>query len=641
MPVSRRGFLRLVGTASPLSGRVPVRARARGALRRGAGPGPGARRARRCRRASTKSASAATRIRSVPARPRSTRFSASSPRRGATRSTARRPTATWSPRIADEYKVKPENVVLGAGSQEILKSAMRAWVSPTRALVTALPTFENCTGYAKRYKLPITEVKVDAAMRLDVEAMIAAAIERRDRGPGLLQQPEQPDRDRARREDRDRHGRADPQGLARHRHPDRRGVSRLRDRPVVRDRGAARAVDAERASSRARSRRPTAWPACASATRSACADTIKPLAQLKMPYNVSVFGVAAAIASLGDQQHIDEEREAQHRGPRLHRQGARRTWARSRPTRRATSSSSTSAGRRRTSATPAPSQGVMVGRDFPPFEKTHCRISHRDDGRDEEGDRGFPRRAESHDHHGRRERREVSHADTTHIRPDRRHRRGRLHRRARPREQPVGRVRAGARSRRARHDLPLQQRESAAGPARPCSTAIKAAFGPTGARPGRYDGTARPLIEAIAKKQGVKPENIVLGCGSTQILRSCTHLFTAKDKALVGTIPTYEECAGYAEMMGHPVRPVALDADFKIDLGKLAEAANGAGLVFYCNPNNPTATYVGARATREFLAKLSQGLARHLRAGRRGVLRLRHRSRSRHRTSRSPSTTRT
>jgi len=98
----------------------------------------------------------------------------------------------------------------------------------------------------------------------------------------------------------------------------------------------------------------------------------------------------------------------------------------------------------------------------------------------------------------------------------------------------------------------------------------------------------------------------VLGCGSTQILRSATHLFTAKDKALVGTIPTYEECAGYAEMMGHPVRPVALDSEFKIDLDKFAAAAKGAGLVFYCNPNNPTATYVGARATREFLARVSR-----------------------------------
>jgi len=152
----------------------------------------------------------------------------------------------------------------------------------------------------------------------------------------------------------------------------------------------------------------------------------------------------------------------------------------------------------------------------------------------------------------------------------------------------------------------LSSNENPGGPGKTVLDGITAAFGPAGARPGRYDGSSRELIDAIAKKQGVKPENIVLGCGSTQILRSCTHLFTAKDKALVGTIPTYEECAGYAEMMGHPVRPVALDADFKIDLGKFADAAKGAGLVFYCNPNNPTATYVGARATREFLAKVAK-----------------------------------
>jgi histidinol-phosphate aminotransferase len=151
----------------------------------------------------------------------------------------------------------------------------------------------------------------------------------------------------------------------------------------------------------------------------------------------------------------------------------------------------------------------------------------------------------------------------------------------------------------------LSSNENPGGPGKTVLDGITAAFGPAGARPGRYDGSSRELIDAIAKKQGVKPENIVLGCGSTQILRSCTHLFTARDKALVGTIPTYEECAGYAEMMGHPVRPVALDADFKIDLGKFADAAKGAGLVFYCNPNNPTATYVGARATREFLAKVA------------------------------------
>ena len=152
----------------------------------------------------------------------------------------------------------------------------------------------------------------------------------------------------------------------------------------------------------------------------------------------------------------------------------------------------------------------------------------------------------------------------------------------------------------------LSSNENPGGPGKTVLAGITAAFGPTGARPGRYDSSGRELIDAIAKKNNVKPENVVLGCGSTQILRSCTHLFTAKDRALVGTIPTYEECAGYAEMMGHPVRPVPLDANFKIDLAKFADAAKGAGLVFYCNPNNPTATYVGARATREFLARVAK-----------------------------------
>jgi histidinol-phosphate aminotransferase len=152
----------------------------------------------------------------------------------------------------------------------------------------------------------------------------------------------------------------------------------------------------------------------------------------------------------------------------------------------------------------------------------------------------------------------------------------------------------------------LASNENPVGPGRTVIRAVRDAFGEGGRTPGRYSSASGDLIDAIAKKQGVKPDNVVLGCGSTQILRTATHLFSARDKALVGTIPTYEECAGYAEMMGNPVRPVALDGEFRIDLDKIAGAAKGAGLIFYCNPNNPTATYVGAKATRDFLAKVNR-----------------------------------
>jgi histidinol-phosphate aminotransferase len=152
----------------------------------------------------------------------------------------------------------------------------------------------------------------------------------------------------------------------------------------------------------------------------------------------------------------------------------------------------------------------------------------------------------------------------------------------------------------------LASNENPLGPGKPVMKAVRAAFGEGARTPGRYSQTGNDLVDALAGRLGVKPENIVLGAGSTQILRTATHLFTARDKPLVGTIPTYEECAGYAEMMEHPVRAVALDSDFRIDLGQFAEAARGAGLVFYCNPNNPTATYVGASATRDFLARVAR-----------------------------------
>jgi histidinol-phosphate aminotransferase len=126
-----------------------------------------------------------------------------------------------------------------------------------------------------------------------------------------------------------------------------------------------------------------------------------------------------------------------------------------------------------------------------------------------------------------------------------------------------------------------------------------------GARPGRYSNQSGELAEAVAAHFKVKTENVLLSEGSTEILRAATQVFTAKTKPLVGTIPTYEECAGYAELIGNPVRGVKLNSEFKIDLDAMIAASKGSGLIFYCNPNNPTATYVGAKATRDFLQKVN------------------------------------
>jgi histidinol-phosphate aminotransferase len=149
----------------------------------------------------------------------------------------------------------------------------------------------------------------------------------------------------------------------------------------------------------------------------------------------------------------------------------------------------------------------------------------------------------------------------------------------------------------------ISSNENPVGPGKKVLDTLQTLLG-SGTKPGRYSNQTGELTEAICAHFKVKPENVLLSEGSTEILRAATQVYTSTTKALVGTIPTYEECAGYAELIGHPVRGVKLSSEFKIDLDPFLQQSKGAGLVFYCNPNNPTATYVGAKATRDFLTKL-------------------------------------
>jgi histidinol-phosphate aminotransferase len=103
-------------------------------------------------------------------------------------------------------------------------------------------------------------------------------------------------------------------------------------------------------------------------------DTLKPLAQLKMPYNVSVFGVAAAIASLNDPQHIADERKRNTEVRAFTVKALQDMGAK--PADSQGNFLFADIGRPAKDFRDAcAKQGVMVGRDFPPFEKTHCRIS--------------------------------------------------------------------------------------------------------------------------------------------------------------------------------------------------------------------------------------------------------------------------
>jgi histidinol-phosphate aminotransferase len=98
------------------------------------------------------------------------------------------------------------------------------------------------------------------------------------------------------------------------------------------------------------------------------------------------------------------------------------------------------------------------------------------------------------------------------------------------------------------------------------------------------------LIAVLAKVHGLAPENFILGCGSGELLRAAVQSFTTPSAALVAPEPTFEAPGNFARFINHPVVAPRVDANLKLDLDAMASAARGAGLVYFCNPNNPTAT---------------------------------------------------
>ena len=152
--------------------------------------------------------------------------------------------------------------------------------------------------------------------------------------------------------------------------------------------------------------------------------------------------------------------------------------------------------------------------------------------------------------------------------------------------------------------LLLHNNENPLGPGPAVLDAVRTALG-TGGRAGRYcfDEVA-VLQRAIAERFAVTPENVVIGCGSTQILRNAVQVFTSPARPLVAGQMTYEECPSYAEMIGTPVRAIPLTPTLQLDLEATAASAKGAGMVFLNNPNNPTATVLSGNAVDAFIERV-------------------------------------
>jgi histidinol-phosphate aminotransferase len=150
--------------------------------------------------------------------------------------------------------------------------------------------------------------------------------------------------------------------------------------------------------------------------------------------------------------------------------------------------------------------------------------------------------------------------------------------------------------------LHLDRNENAYGPAPKVITAIMSSTG----KASRYSRSeAESLTDSIARFHGVHRDRVLLGAGSTDVLRMASQAFLSPKRSLIVADPTYGAPEYYARFSGAPVIKVPLTREFAHDLAAMhVRVSSGTGLAYICNPNNPTGTLTPREQIAKFIAAL-------------------------------------
>ncbi|HWY69331.1 MAG TPA: aminotransferase class I/II-fold pyridoxal phosphate-dependent enzyme [Terriglobales bacterium] len=159
-----------------------------------------------------------------------------------------------------------------------------------------------------------------------------------------------------------------------------------------------------------------------------------------------------------------------------------------------------------------------------------------------------------------------------------------------------------ARTETAQGPILLNSNENAYGPLPKSVNALQSALGQANRYPFAFYGE---LGEEIAALHRVRPSQIVLGCGSSEILRMTAMALLGSGNQLVQATPTYEAMDHYARVAGASVASVPLTHEYAHDVGAMLAATKNAGsLIYVCNPNNPTASLTPRNDLQGLISRL-------------------------------------
>jgi histidinol-phosphate aminotransferase len=135
----------------------------------------------------------------------------------------------------------------------------------------------------------------------------------------------------------------------------------------------------------------------------------------------------------------------------------------------------------------------------------------------------------------------------------------------------------------------LDSNENPAGPPAAAIEAIKRGA----ADVGRYHfDEFDAFSQAIATSEKVQPSQVLFGVGSSDVIIAAICAFASTTRPMITASPTYDIIVQMARRLGRPVTEIPLTPQWGFPVKEIAAAAEkaGGGLIYLCNPNNPTAS---------------------------------------------------
>ena len=128
----------------------------------------------------------------------------------------------------------------------------------------------------------------------------------------------------------------------------------------------------------------------------------------------------------------------------------------------------------------------------------------------------------------------------------------------------------------------------------------------------RYGYPDGNIVQEIAKHHGVKPENILLTAGSGEALDVIGTAYLLGGKKVLGVEPTYSTVYQHATSIKTSAIKLPLGKDYREDIAATIKAANARaseiGLVYLCNPNNPTGLVITKQEVKQLLDGVPKGM---------------------------------